>query len=94
MITALLALKNFRHVPRIVYPAAGAAVLVAFQGWQGSVVVASELEPIIVTVHMLLALIIVSLLIYVTQQAYYLEIPHEGDRTGFPKKMTLWIAVL
>jgi cytochrome c oxidase assembly protein subunit 15 len=38
--------------------------LVGFQGWLGSSVVASNLKPIMITIHMLLALVIVALLIY------------------------------
>jgi len=39
-------------------------LLVGFQGWLGSTVVASNLKPVMITLHMLLALAIVSLLIY------------------------------
>ncbi len=39
--------------------------LVGFQGWLGSTVVASNLKPVIITLHMLLALFIVALLIYI-----------------------------
>ncbi len=38
--------------------------MVAFQGWLGSQVVASNLHPYMITLHMLLALAIVALLIY------------------------------
>lgn len=38
--------------------------LVGFQGWLGSTVVATNLKPIMITLHMLLALGIVALLIY------------------------------
>ncbi|MDP3837357.1 MAG: COX15/CtaA family protein [Methylococcales bacterium] len=38
--------------------------LVGFQGWLGSVVVASNLQPFKITLHMLLALILATLLIY------------------------------
>ncbi len=38
--------------------------LVGFQGWLGSRVVASNLHPFMITLHMLLALFIVALLIY------------------------------
>jgi len=38
--------------------------LVSFQGWLGSAVVASNLKPLMITLHMLLALFIVALLIY------------------------------
>ncbi len=35
-----------------------------FQGWLGSTVVASNLKPLMITIHMLVALLIVALLIY------------------------------
>lgn len=38
--------------------------LVGFQGWLGSAVVASNLKPLMITLHMLLAMLIVALLIY------------------------------
>lgn len=41
-------------------------VLVGFQGWLGSFVVSTNLTPWTITVHMLLALVIVAMLIYLT----------------------------
>lgn len=41
-----------------------AFLLVGFQGWLGSAVVASNLQPVMITAHMLVALLIVGLLIY------------------------------
>lgn len=70
---AILALKQYRRTPRILYPSVAAAVLVAVEGWQGSQVVISELKPIIVSAHMALALIIVCLLTYVTHRAWMLD---------------------
>ncbi|MCQ8102520.1 COX15/CtaA family protein [Methylomonas sp. SURF-2] len=46
------------------YLALSAFFLVGFQGWLGSAVVASNLKPFMITLHMLLALFIVALLIY------------------------------
>jgi cytochrome c oxidase assembly protein subunit 15 len=43
--------------------------LVIFQGWIGSVVVSTNLIPWMVTVHMLLALLIVAILIYLVYRA-------------------------
>jgi cytochrome c oxidase assembly protein subunit 15 len=46
------------------YLCLGLFFLVGFQGWLGAVVVASNLKPFMITLHMLLALLIVALLIY------------------------------
>jgi cytochrome c oxidase assembly protein subunit 15 len=48
----------------IFYLSVSVFFLVGFQGWLGSTVVASNLKPFMITLHMLLALFIVALLIY------------------------------
>ncbi len=48
----------------IFYLAVGCLLLIGFQGWLGSSVVASNLKPIMITVHMWVALLIVALMIY------------------------------
>lgn len=48
----------------IFYLSVGSFLLVGFQGWLGSSVVASNLKPVMITLHMLIALLIVALLIY------------------------------
>jgi cytochrome c oxidase assembly protein subunit 15 len=48
----------------VFYLAVTAFLLVGFQGWLGSTVVASNLNPLKITIHMVVALIIVALLIY------------------------------
>lgn len=45
-------------------------VLVGFQGWLGSKVVSTELHPVMVTLHMLLAIIIVFILLYAVARSY------------------------
>jgi heme a synthase len=54
-----------KHDKAIFYWAWTVFFLVGFQGWLGSTVVASNLKPVIITLHMLLALLIVALLIYI-----------------------------
>ena len=59
--------------------------MVGFQGWLGSVVVASNLHPYMITLHMLLALVIVALLIYAiarSQKVFLRQI----DTRELPKK--------
>jgi heme a synthase len=104
LITAALAVKNFRRVPKILVPTVAALVLTGVQGWLGKVVVATDLHPVIVTLHLVLALIIVSILVYAAQQAYYLESPNaiyrgsaSHEKTSIPAHhwiLVLWIAAL
>jgi cytochrome c oxidase assembly protein subunit 15 len=97
--TAILAIKNFRTEKRILIPSVFAALLVAFQGWYGSVVVSSKLLPHTVSLHLVLALTIVSLLIYVTQTVYYLgndqKLPEKGVNGGLRRGvLILWVLAI
>lgn len=69
--TLAYALKDHRKNKRILYPTIAAFVTVLFNGWLGSVVVESRLEPIIISAHLVLALVQVSLLLYATVAAFY-----------------------
>jgi cytochrome c oxidase assembly protein subunit 15 len=71
--TLIAAWRHHRHTPRIVWPTLAAFLLVGFQGWLGGVVVQSELVAWIVTVHMVVALVIVSLLLYATVYAFFVQ---------------------
>jgi cytochrome c oxidase assembly protein subunit 15 len=64
--TAVSAWRHHRRQPHIVWPVIAAVLLTGYQGWLGGRVVAHELAAWIVTVHMIVALIIVSLLLYAT----------------------------
>ncbi len=92
--TAILALVYFRKTARILYPTLLAALLTAFQGWQGGRVVASELQSILVSAHLLLALLIASLLLYVAQQTYFLDTTPETPESSYPKQAPRWIMLL
>ena len=64
--TTISAWRHHRHEPRILWTTTLALLLTGFQGWLGGRVVAHELAAWIVTVHMLVALVIVQMLLYVT----------------------------
>lgn len=76
--TAVLALVRARRTPGILWPAVAAGLLTALQGWQGRAVITSELAPLVVTVHTVLALVIVSLLIWAAAGAYRQVHPREA----------------
>ena len=76
----------------IFYLALSSFFLVGFQGWLGSHVVASNLKPIMITLHMLLALVIVGLLIFTiarSQRDYLSQI----DTQHLPAKFKTVLAV-
>jgi heme a synthase len=90
--TAVYAIIHFRKYPKIIIPSIFAAVLVAVQGWQGGRVVASALEPFMITIHMILAFIIVSLILYVYLQALIMEKPELG--IGGAGSLKVWLIIL
>ena len=64
LMTALYAFKFVKTDRRITFLAVAALILVIFQGWIGSIVVSTNLLPWMVTFHMLLAMLIVAVLIW------------------------------
>jgi len=69
--TLVAALVRYRRTPRVLAPTAGAFALVVVQGWLGGQVVESGLKPWVLTAHLVLALVIVSLLLYATVSAFF-----------------------
>lgn len=62
--TAILSWRTREIDPTIMRASVAAFLMVGFQGWLGSKVVASNLQPGMITVHMLVALAIVATLLY------------------------------
>ena len=56
--------------PEIFWGSLVSLALVIFQGWLGGQVVRSGLQPGIITLHMILAIVLLCLLLYVTFQAF------------------------
>jgi cytochrome c oxidase assembly protein subunit 15 len=75
--------------PVIPFLAVLSFILVAFEGWLGSLVVSSHLKPVTITLHMLLALFIVCLLILAVLRAYGSEKAVESDAQT--KKISFWL---
>ncbi|MEO0332729.1 MAG: COX15/CtaA family protein, partial [Bacteroidota bacterium] len=76
--TFLASLRYWKSDRSVTWVAFAAVVLVGFQGWIGSIVVSTNLLPGMITFHMLLALIIVGLLIYVA----FLAQPSEASQVS------------
>ncbi len=64
VLTVVYAIPFLKRDRKVFYAALSALLLVMFQGWLGAVVVNTNLHPLMVTAHMMLALGIAALLIY------------------------------
>jgi cytochrome c oxidase assembly protein subunit 15 len=68
-VTAIVAIPYLKRDQSIFWLAVASWLLTGFQGWLGSLVVSTNLLPIMVTIHMGLALLIVALLLYAAHRA-------------------------
>lgn len=69
--TVILAYRTyFRTEKKIFYICLLAFVLVSFEGWLGAKVVSSELSPTLITLHMVVAVLILGLLIWAVLKSY------------------------
>lgn len=92
--TAVWAVAKFRQFKSIVILSIASALLVTFQGWHGSVVVKSELEQSIVSVHYFLALLIAGLMIFTYVQSYNLDNENRERKYTMPMDLRIWSMVL
>lgn len=88
--TFAVAARWFRHRPRIFWPSLAALLLVGFQGWLGGQVVRSGLTPWIITAHMVLALVLVTLLLYATYHAAVLRAGQPHHAPTMPRRQLGW----
>jgi cytochrome c oxidase assembly protein subunit 15 len=87
------AIRHHRRAGRILWPTLAAFLLVGFQGWLGGVVVQQELASWIVTVHLVVALVIVSLLLYATVYAFFLDAPPPSAATLARRTPLTWAVI-
>ena len=87
--TTISAWRHHRREPRILWTTVAALLLTGFQGWLGGRVVAHELAGWIVTVHLIVAIVIVQLLLYAAFEAFAPGAPATGD-----PRVTWGVAIL
>lgn len=87
--TAVLSIRYWKEDKLVTVLSFLAFVLVGFQGWVGSIVVSTNLMDWMITIHMLLALVIVCLLIYVYHRSKASLDAFSSSRVGPLKWLTL-----
>ena len=93
-ITLILAYKYYSHIPVIKWSLTVAFILTLIEGWIGAVLVHTILNPVTITLHLLLALIIVMLLLYAAQESYYIENPNAEKNSKYPLNINWAFIVL
>lgn len=95
--TLLASITYWRHDKWIFVASFISFILVGIEGWLGSIVVSTNLLPNIITIHMLLAVIIVCLLIWAVGRAYQMQYKPIGKlKIPIPSTMryVLWLALV
>lgn len=101
VITGILLLTtafySFTHLKKnnlIVFLSLFNLILIVFQAWLGSIVVSSNLVPWIVTVHMLVALLILAISIYTWHKAKSLRVEKEHMQVSSLIKIITFLALV
>src|SRR4029453_11629481 len=84
------AIRPHRRTRGILWPPLAAFLLVGFQGWLGGVVVQQELAAWIVTLHLVVALIIVSLLLSATVFRFFSRGPRPSAGAILRRQPLSW----
>ena len=92
--TVVSAWRHHRRDPKILWSSVAALLLTGFQGWLGGRVVAHELAAWIVTVHLIVALVIVSLLLYATVSAFRPLAPSAPSAPSAPLLSAVAVLIL
>jgi heme a synthase len=95
ILTTLIRSVPFRKTdPAVFHLSLGIFALVGFQGWLGSRVVASELKPVLISAHMIVAFIIVTLLIHTLSRSRQAWLATLDIRTLPPRWRTVLTVAL
>jgi heme a synthase len=90
-LTLLYSIPFYRSDKTIFFLALASFVLVGIEGWLGSVVVSTNLLPIVVTIHMALALVIVALLQYAVVRSHEIK---TGLRYSSKLNVLIWLVLI
>jgi cytochrome c oxidase assembly protein subunit 15 len=94
LLTLVRSRPYLKKDPPIFWLSLAVFLLVGFQGWLGSRVVASDLRPVLITAHMVTAFVIVCLLIYTISRSQQEALRGIDARALPPKIRTVLLAAM
>lgn len=92
-LTVVFAFPYLKTKPSVFWLSFAAFILTGFQGWIGAKVVATNLAHWMVTIHMIVALVIVGLLIYTITQSQLFSVQQINNDRSLKLIMMLVLAV-
>ncbi|SNC74812.1 cytochrome c oxidase assembly protein subunit 15 [Hymenobacter gelipurpurascens] len=93
-LTVVFALPYWKRDKPVFWLAFASFILTGVQGWLGSLVVSTNLLPIMVTIHMGLALLIVAMLIYAVDRSQGAPAGQQPIRAIAGLTTWLWIGII
>ena len=93
-VMAIASFKFWRENKKITLLSWLVVFMMGFQGWLGAKVVYSVLNPIKITIHMLMALLIVAVILYIIQMSRKLEIESQNLKISVFKYNAIFKKVL
>ncbi len=84
--TAILSVRYRKTRPPVFYSSAAAFIMVLVQGWLGGRVVETDLDVSLITIHMILAMVIMTILLFAVFKA-----TEERWKIIIPRKAKVWL---
>ncbi|MGV3586844.1 MAG: COX15/CtaA family protein [Adhaeribacter sp.] len=94
ILTLLFSFSYYRKDKAIVYLSFISLLLVIFQGWLGSLVVSTNLLPVMITIHMALALVMVAVLIYAVARSQFQVLQQRMFFFSRKIYLLLWLVII
>ena len=92
--TIAVAFQSFKYVSKIFFALLSVILIILLDLWLSLSLFSVNYEPFAITVHYILSLIIASILVYVTTQAYLIENPQSEEKAEYPASSQILFSFL
>ena len=94
LISCVFAVLHFKNYKKVTFSILLALFFTLVEGWLGSKLVDTVLDPITITIHLLLALIIIGLIIYSSMQSYLIINGNFENNSFYPDSIKYMIMAI
>ena len=94
LLSCVFAVLHFKNYKKVTFSILLALFFTLVEGWLGSKLVDTVLDPITITIHLLLALIIIGLIIYSSMQSYLIINGNFENNSFYPDSIKYMIMAI